>query len=374
MGDLILFEFERTLADRLGRRYCVAVGRGATAIYLALRALGRPGKVVVPAILCPSPASAVLYAGCEPVFCDVKLDDFTLDPTALDALARRLRDELIAVLPVHLYGHPADMSAIGAVARDHGLVVIEDAAQSLGGSYRNTLLGALGDMSVVSFGHTKIIDVGAGGAVLTDDPALVERLVELRATLPPSPTNLRELAAEYREVYYTLKRLADQSPRLHALFGPVPEIYRDMYLYGPDGPWPGAVLDHLPALEATVTARRERAELYRQLLDHPAVIHPNAAPGAAPWRHSFLVPAGRRGELVDALRADGIDVSTWYPSLHRWYRREACAVLDSLPNAERIEREIINLWVTPDVAPRAIETVCEKVNRILDREARDASR
>jgi len=172
----------RQLEDRLcayfGRKHCCVTGRGATAIYLALRALPlKAGKVVLPAVVCPSPANAAMYAGFDPTFCDVSLQDYNMDVSSLEQVLSQY-DDVVAVMPVHLYGYPADMDEIIGVARRKGLYVIEDAAQAMGGKYKGKKLGSLGDMSIISFGHTKILDIGWGGAVLTDDEGLAKGIRE----------------------------------------------------------------------------------------------------------------------------------------------------------------------------------------------------
>lgn len=353
-----LHELEIRLAALLGRRHCVAVGRGATAIYLALRALDRPrGKVVLPAVVCPSPANATLYAGLEPVFCDISLDDFNLDPAALERVLGEHPDA-VAVLPVHLYGQAARMDEINALARVRGLAVIEDAAQAFGGSYRGRPLGSLGDVSIVSFGHTKTIDTGWGGAALTDDDTLAARMRAQREELPACPANIDALYAEYRRAYYALKPLADTHPRFDELFLALPGLFRDMYLFTLDDARVApilAALDHLPAV---VAARREHARRYRAALAGTGLHLPREDAGAAPWRFSFLAGAGRAPALTAALRAVGVDASNWYPALHRWYAAGRRQDESLFPNARRLTREVVNLWVEPRLTAAELDRAC----------------
>jgi dTDP-4-amino-4,6-dideoxygalactose transaminase len=353
-----LHDLESRLAGLFGRRHCVAVGRGATALYLALRALGRPsGKVVLPAVVCPSPASVTLYAGLEPVFCDISLDDFNLDPASLVRVLDRHPDA-VAVMPVHLYGQAAPMETITAIARARGLAVIEDAAQAVGGSCQGRPLGSFGDISILSFGHTKTLDTGWGGAALTDDDGHAERMRAARDELPACPANLNELYAEYRRVYYALKPLAVANPRLDELFLPLPGLFRDMHLFTLDESRVApiqAALDRLPAL---VAARRQHARLYREELAGTDLHLPREDAAAAPWRFSFLAGSDRAPALTAALRTAGIDASNWYPALHRWYaagRRQDEALF---PNARRLTREIVNLWVEPRLTAADIARTC----------------
>lgn len=360
-----LVELEHELARKLGRRHCVVTGRGASAIYLALKALpARGGKVIVPDITCPSPATVPLYAGFEPLFCDVSLLDFNMDPQALKQLLET-HDDVAAIMPVHLYGQAAPLQEILQTAKEHGVPVIEDAAQALGGSYGGRMLGAWGDISVISFGHTKTLDVGWGGAALTDDDSLAERMREERLLLPARPPHINRLFDEYRKVYYSLIPLTELNPELHALFVPLPQIYRDMYLFTLEEAQVGQIMNALGTLEDLVQARRIHARAYRAALQHPALHHPVLDEHDAPWRYSFLVGHGLQAKITQELRAAGIDVSNWYPPLHRWYQSGRAQDPSLFKNATRVAQEVVNLWVTPNLPAGKIEQTCEIIHRVL---------
>ena len=167
MGEIE--ELENALANVLGRRHCIITGRGASAIYIALKAIKvNPAKVVIPAICCNSPANVSISAGWEPIFCDIRLDDFNMCPRAL---TRTLEDnsDIGAIMAAHLYDQAAPMKEILTIAAEHNIPVIEDSAQALGATYKGHMVGSLGDISIISFGHTKTLDIGWGGAALTDN-------------------------------------------------------------------------------------------------------------------------------------------------------------------------------------------------------------
>lgn len=358
-------ELEHRLARLVGRRHCVVAGRGATAIYLALRALGHTGgKVVLPAVLCPSPANVTLYAGLEPVFCDISLTDFNLDPATLRRVLAQ-HDDIVAVMPVHLYGQGAPMAEITAIAREHGISVVEDAAQAFGGSQAGRALGAWGDVSIISFGHTKTLDVGWGGAALTDDDGLARRMREARGALPACPVHIDSLYAEYRRVYYALKPLVDTNPRLEELMLPLPGLFRDMHLFTLDPLRAAPIARALDELPARVEARRARAAWYRDALAGTDLVLPRADAEAAPWRFSFLAGEGRAASLTAALRAAGIDASNWYPALHRWYAAGRRQPEDQFPHAARLTREVVNLWVEPRLSRDQIEQTGALIRRQL---------
>jgi dTDP-4-amino-4,6-dideoxygalactose transaminase len=356
---------ERTLAERLGRKHCVLTGRAASAIHIAVRSLElRPGKIVVPAITCPSPASVPIYSGHQPLFCDISLRDFNLCPHALGRLLKDHSD-IVAIMPVHLYGQAAPMHEIQAIADAYRLPVIEDAAQALGASLEGKPLGSWGDVSVISFGHTKTLDVGWGGAALTNDDDIATRLRLQAALLPEKPPHINELFEQWRRVYYSLIPLTEMNPQLHALFLPLPEIFEDMYLFGLDEDGAPSILQALQQLDDLVAARRHFARAYRAGLQHPALHHPVLDEEDAPWRYSFLVPAHLQRPITDALRAAKIDASNWYPSLHRWYASGREQGDSLFPNACRLSAEVVNLWVTPTLPQGRVEQTCEVIHKIL---------
>lgn len=183
-GDF-LEQFEADWAKYCGRRYGVAVTSGTTALQLAVAALGlQPDdEVIIPSFTIISCALAVLAAGARPVLVDADPDHWAMDVGAIEA---RITERTRAIMPVHLYGHPADMSPILKIAKDHGLAVIEDAAEAHGAEYSSDggetwrRCGSFGTMSCFSFYANKLVTTGEGGMVLTDDEALAERLRILR--------------------------------------------------------------------------------------------------------------------------------------------------------------------------------------------------
>jgi perosamine synthetase len=177
LGEFVV-EFENEFATYCGARHGIATSNGTTALHLALAAAGvGPGdEVLVPTLTFVATANAVRYCGAEPVFVDATADTWTM-ATALEA---RLTPRTRAVVPVHLYGHPCDMDPIVAVARRHGLAVIEDAAEAHGAEYRGRRVGALGTIGCFSFYGNKIMTTGEGGMCVTDDGVLAERMRLLR--------------------------------------------------------------------------------------------------------------------------------------------------------------------------------------------------
>lgn len=173
LGGKKIREFERLFADYHGVKYAVAFNSATAALHAAVVAVGvEPGEeVIVPPYTFTSTATCALMHNAIPVFADVQDDIFCLDP---DSVARAVSPLTRAVIPVHLFGHPADMEGLMALARRHGLKVIEDCAQAPGALYKGSLLGTLGDCGIFSFTENKNIATGEGGMLITNDDAIAE--------------------------------------------------------------------------------------------------------------------------------------------------------------------------------------------------------
>jgi perosamine synthetase len=173
--------FEEAFAKRFGAKHAVAVNSGGSALFLALWALGiRPGdEVIVPTFTMVASAGAVTQCGATPIFVDCEPDTANLDVSKIE---ERITPQTRAIMPVHIYGHPCDMDAIRALARDYRLFVIEDAAEAHGALYKGKPVGTLGDAGCFSFYANKLITTGEGGMILTDDDKLTTTLRHCGAT------------------------------------------------------------------------------------------------------------------------------------------------------------------------------------------------
>ena len=167
--------FEDSFARFCGADHGIAVSNGTVAIHVALRAagVGQGDEVIIPALTFVATAAAVRHAGAEPIFVDSEPEIGTMDPRAVE---RAVTTRTKAIIPVHLYGHPADMDPILEIARAKDLVIIEDAAEAHGAKYKGYVVGGIGHMATFSFYGNKILTTGEGGMVVTSDSKLAERL------------------------------------------------------------------------------------------------------------------------------------------------------------------------------------------------------
>jgi len=172
-------EFESEYAKFCGTEYALVTSSGTTALHLALEAygIGRGDEVILPDLTFIATANAITYTGAKPIFVDVDEDNFCISP---DSVQRAINSNTKAIIPVHLYGHPANMNELNKIALDHGIRVIEDAAEAHGAKAFGKSVGSLGDCGIFSFYGNKIITTGEGGAITTSDPEFYSRAVELR--------------------------------------------------------------------------------------------------------------------------------------------------------------------------------------------------
>ena len=188
-----VIEFENAVAAFVGTKCAVATNAATSSLHLSLRLSGvGPGdRVICPSFTCMATANAIHHAGAEPVFVDIDPRTFNLDPTAVEAA---VTPEVKAIMVVHQIGLPADMDDLRAIARKHGLRIVEDAATSLGATYRGKRLGALGSPTAFSFHPRKMITTGEGGMITTDDEKLAEQARPLRSAGASSSDLIRHKA------------------------------------------------------------------------------------------------------------------------------------------------------------------------------------
>lgn len=172
-------QFEADFAKYLGVKHAIAVNTGTAALHIALLSagIGKDDEVIVPAFTMAASWMSVMYCGAKPVFVDVDPEVYTLDTTKIESA---ITSHTKAIMPVHIYGHPADMDPVMEIAKKHGLVVIEDAAEAHGATYKGRLTGTIGDINAFSFYANKIITTGEGGMVTTNSDQLASRARSLR--------------------------------------------------------------------------------------------------------------------------------------------------------------------------------------------------
>ncbi len=328
--------FEREYAASVGVAHCVGVANGLEALQMVLMAWGiGPGdEVIVPAHGYIATYLAVTHTGATPVPCEPDEATWNLDPSRLEAL---LTPRTRAILPIHLYGQTADMTAINAIARRHGLRVLEDAAQSHGARCHGRAAGALGDAAGVSFYPSKNLGALAdAGAVVTADPELADRVRHLR--------NYGSKIRYHHEMIGLNSRLSE----LQAAFLRV----------------------KLAKLEAWNQRRRELAARYLAQLSGVGDLRlPHVPAWAEPVWHLFVIRTGHRDALQTHLAAAGIGTQVHYPvppHLTPAYQGQGWS-RGQFPLAEQLAREVLSLPIGPHHTAEQIDTVCAAVRGFFAR-------
>ncbi len=321
--------FEERLAALCATQYAVGLNSGTDALILALRALGvGPGdEVVTAANSFVASASCVALVGATPVLVDVR-DDYNMDPAAL---ARAVTPRTKAVIPVHLTGRPADMDPILAVAKKHGLFVVEDCAQAVAAEYEGRRVGSFGVVGCFSLHPLKTLNAcGDGGAAVTDDPLLRDKIVLMR--------NLGLKSRENCAVWSSNSRLDTLQAAM--------------------------LLVKLKRLDAWTDARRRNAAFYqKELAGIPGLSVPRDQPREKAVYHTFIIQAERRDALQAFLAARGIGTAVHYP--RPIHLQDATAPLGkplgSFPVAERQAERILSLPVYPELSREQLEWVAESI-------------
>ncbi len=334
-GDFILGEqvgqFEDAFAEACQVNYAVGVDSGTSALELALRAfdIGPGDQVVTAANTFIATALAISYTGATPVLVDVDPRTFNMDPALLeDAITERTK----AVIPVHLYGQPADMDSVMQIARRHRLVVIEDACQAHGATYKGKRVGSIGDAAAFSFYPAKNLGAyGDGGAVVTNDEQIAESVRMLR--------NYGQ-SKKYVHLLRGYNRRLDtlQAAVLHA---------------------------KLKCLDDWNAARREHAHLYGELLAGADVVPPIPADYAEPVWHLYVIRTRDRDGLRQHLKEQGISTGVHYPvpiHLQKAYSDLGYGP-GSFPITEQASRDVLSLPMYAELSDQQIEYVANAIKQ-----------
>ena len=322
--------FESEFARLMGARHCVSCANGTDALYLAFRALGveAGAEVIAPAHTWISTTATITQAGGTVVFCDTDRETYTIDPRAIE---ERITPRTVGIVPVHLFGQPADMDAIMAIAERHRLWVVEDCAQAHLATYKGRMVGTFGVAATFSFYPSKNLGaMGDGGAVTTNDAALAERIAMLAR-------------------HGGLKKGDHQIEGINSRL---------------DGLQAAILLAKMPHLPRWTTRRREVAGEYAHRLSAvPGLGLPRTASGREHVWHLYVVQHERRDALAAHLAKRGVDTVVNYPVALPFlpaYQRFAHRAAD-FPNAYRHQSRILSLPLYPEMTAAHLAAVAEAI-------------
>lgn len=310
-------KFEKSIATYLGVGHAIGLASGTDALVIALRALniGDGDEVIIPAYTFFATAGTVMSVGAKPVIVDVDPKSYQIDVSKIEAA---VTSKTKAIIPVHLYGHPAEMNPILEIARKHGLKVIEDNAQGFGAEYLGKKTGTMGDIGCLSFFPTKNLGAyGDGGAVVTNDPALAEQMRMLRAH-------------GWKKKYYS--EMVGYNSRLDALQAAILQA-------------------KLPYLDVWNEKRRELSKRYNEYLAPLSIATPVEREWAKHVYHLYIIRSTKRDELQAFLRQKGIASEVYYPIPP--HLSVPCRVFGykegDFPHAEKAALETLALPLYPEL-------------------------
>ena len=325
---------EDEVAARLGSKFAIGCASGTDALILSLLSagIGEVDEVITTPFSFIATAGSIAYVGAKPVFVDIDPVTFNLNPSLLEAA---ITPKTRAIMPVHLFGLPADMDPILAIARAHNLVIIEDAAQAIGSRYAGRFTGTFGEYGCFSFFPSKNLGgAGDGGMITTNDPAIAERLQMLR------------VHGSKKKYFH---EMIGTNSRLHALQAAVLRV-------------------KLRHLDAWQQGRQNRADRYRRLFESAGLSSFITAPPQPPSKfehvyNQFTIRSTRRDELKAFLHASGVPSEIYYPlCLHP---QKAFAYLGHVPGdfpeSEKASREVLSLPVYPELPDAQQDRVVQAI-------------
>ena len=329
-------KFEDRFAKFCNTKYAITTSSGTAALHLCLLAhsIGPGDEVIVPSMTFVATANSVVYTGAKPVFADSELDTWNIDP---EKVASKVTPKTKAIIPVHLFGHPAKMDEIIKIAKKHNLIVIEDAAEAHGALYNNKIVGSIGNAGCFSFYGNKIITTGEGGMITTNNKTLAKKIRTLRdhGYSPKRKYYYPELGFNYRMT------------NIQAAIG----------------------IAQLEKISENIKRKREIHDTYCEHLQalHKKIVKPPNAEWADSvfWMFSILIPPNEnvsRDYLMEALYKKGIESRPFFFPLHKYKRFNTD---EKLPTAEYLGDYGISLPSGPKLSKEEIKYVCDEIVNVL---------
>lgn len=330
--------FEESLASYFKTKYAITTSSGTTALHLALVAagIGSGDEVILPSLTFVATANALLYTGAKPVFVDSELYSWNIDP---EMIKEKINQRTKAIIVVHLYGHPANMKPILAIARKYNLLVIEDAAEAHGALYLNKKVGSIGDIGCFSFFGNKIITTGEGGAIISNNKDFIRKAKNLRD----------HGSSKKRRYYYPHIGFNYRMTNLQAALG----------------------CAQLEKIDQIIDRKRSIAKLYARYLEEmtPEItLHPEASWAKNVfWMYSILVSDRRKGKnrdfLIKSLKKKGIDSRPFFFPLHKLSRFKCT---EKMPVADFLAGTGINLPSSVNLTDNQIKFISENILEVLN--------
>lgn len=335
-------EFEQCVAKYVGAKYAVAISNGTAALHAAcfVAGISKGDEVITTPITFAASANAVLYCGGTPVFADINPSTYNIDP---EDIKRKITDKTKAIIAVHYTGQPCDMDAIHDIAKEHNLIVIEDAAHALGASYKGKKIGSISDMTTFSFHPVKHITTAEGGMIMTNNKKLYDKLILFRThgiTRKPDLLSQDEGSWYYEQIELGYNyRITD----IQCALG----------------------ISQMNKLDNFIIKRKEIAKRYDEAFaNHSNIVIPNQKEGCENSYHLYVIQVKNvdRRKVFEGLSEAGIGVNVHYIPVYTfpYYRKNGYQGI-ICENAEELYKHIISIPMYPDLSIEQQEYVINKV-------------
>lgn len=321
-------EFEKKFAEFVGTKHAITTTSGTTALHLALLSLDiRKGdEVIVPSFSFIATVNPALFCDATPVFCDVDLKTFNID---VQKIKKLITEKTKAIMPVHLYGQPADMKPILEIAEKHGLSIIGDAAQAHGSRHDDKMVGSFGDLECFSFYPTKNMTTGEGGVITTNSESLAERA-------------------------YSIRNHGREKTKWGYEHGRLGYNYRMTDVAAAIG------IEQLKKLPKFTEKRQKNAEYLNERLTE--VETPYVLKNAEHAYHQYTIKCKNRGTLIQNLKKNEIGYGIYYPKPLHFYKHLKVYGHADLKNSELLSNEVLSLPVHPALEKQDLEKIVKVVN------------
>ena len=370
-----MMEVEKKLSKLHNKEYVLLTGNGTAAIAIALRALGlKNAAVAIPNNVCLNVPSGVYFSGNKVKYLDVSLNNLGLSVSSL----KESIDQIDAVIAVHTYGAVCDIKEIQSLCKKHQIPLIEDFAVAQGAVCGSSPVGSFGDISIVSFGAGKMIDIGHGGAILTNDKGLFDSMAvilgEFKSFDLSDKKKIMELNNHYKNIYNS-SYLSGEKEYCSAFLNKMVLDAKDSYLTSFDARYRDQLLCCLNKIEDNVARRdhlaNEFLRAFQKFGDQLIEIF-NPPQGSVFWRFNLFLKENRN-ELFFYLLNRKYKISSWYPSIDIFL--EGVEKRSSgMPNSDWIGDHILNLWVNDEIDVNYVESVSNEIVGFLEESKANAAK
>jgi perosamine synthetase len=342
-------EFESVIAKFNQVRYALAVNSGTSALHVILAAhgIGKGDEVIVPSFTFIATTNAPLFVGAKPVFAEIENKTYGLDPEDVE---RKITARTKAILPVHVGGSPCNIQDLATIARKHNLILIEDAAESIGASVNNKKVGSFGDSAILSFCGPKIVTTGEGGVVLTNSRELYEKA---RLIYNHGRVETTDYFSSTEQMQYVTLGYNFRMSTMTAALG----------------------IAQMEKIDDIIRMRRQNAERYTDGLSKiPGIITPTISNGVFQVYQIYTIRLeaadGTRDRLKDHLARQGIMSKVYFDPVHltKFYREQLGHKEGELPETEKISKQVLTLPMYPELKREEIDYIVKQIADFMKNE------